>query len=105
MNEEEQSVLRSPSFLGLDSHNPSQLENGDKIFLLALVSTNFSLELNTGADHPKLRYEDVCTPSPGPPLSLNLSRIMEEDSSGISKHVPIFSTNTTPASPIYPLLP
>ena len=59
LNKEEQSVPRSPSFSRLDSHHPSQLENGDKIFQLALVGTNFSLELNTGADHPNLRYEDV----------------------------------------------
>ena len=37
------------------------------------------------------------TPSPGPPLSLDLSTIMEADNSGISKHVPVLSINATPA--------
>ncbi|KAF8957216.1 hypothetical protein BDZ97DRAFT_1924825 [Flammula alnicola] len=37
------------------------------------------------------------TPSPGPPLSAELSTIIEADSSGVSKHVPFLGLDGTPA--------
>ncbi|KAF9481097.1 hypothetical protein BDN70DRAFT_920101 [Pholiota conissans] len=36
------------------------------------------------------------TPSPGPPLSVELSTIIEADSSGVSKHVPFFGVDRAP---------
>ncbi|EDR03142.1 uncharacterized protein LACBIDRAFT_307636 [Laccaria bicolor S238N-H82] len=81
LNDEEQGVRRSASLSRLDNHHPGEPENGD--FVEELLA------------HSGMRM--LRTPSPGPPLSLDLSTIMEADSSGISKYVPVLSTNATPA--------